>query len=291
MHYGLAADGSISAERTRRFARQADFRRRQLNLPHGSLVSGIGSWGGPENAPIKLFGFRLTDAMDGRTALAVIEGVSKVAVPGNLQIACQSLAQVVPGVGGAAAHAERSVQALTSGKANRLPASHIAALYLYTMEHNFYRKLNASMRDPDRSKAYPFFGYLRLLFDGLEALCKQSTKPAGFFATKPQELWRGVHKDLLQDHPVGSEVTWWGASSCTPKVSVAKGFLGSSGARTLFTVRHLTAAPIKEFSAFRGEEEWLLAPGTRLRVESVQQKGGGLSEITLSELPPPRDIR
>lgn len=67
--------------------------------------------------------------------------------------------------------------------------------------------------------------------------------------------------------------------------------MGGSGERTLFTVRHLSAVPIKEYSAFRGEEEWLLAPGTRLRVDKVEQKNGGLSEITLSELPPPRDIR
>merc|ERR1711988_1144978 len=107
MYYGLAADGNISAERTRRFARQADFRRRQLGLPHGSLVSGIGSWGGPENAPIKLFGFRLTDAMDGRRQLQVIEGVSQIPLTDSLRIACQSLTAVVPGIAGAAAHAEQ----------------------------------------------------------------------------------------------------------------------------------------------------------------------------------------
>lgn len=108
---------------------------------------------------------------------------------------------------------------------------------------------------------------------------------------KPHELWRGVHLDLQQDHPLGGDVTWWGASSCTTKLSVAKGFLGSCGPRTLFNVKHLSAVPIKELSAFRGEEEWLLAPGARLRVEKVEQTSGGLTEITLVELPPPRDVR
>merc|ERR1719189_138738 len=164
----------------------------------------------------------------------------------------------------------------------------VAALYLYTMSHSFYRQLNAAMRDPERSNAHVFFSYLRLLFAGLDVLGKASRARN---VRKPHELWRGVHLDLQQDHPPGSEVTWWGASSCTPKLSVAQGFLGSSGARTLFTVKHLSAVPIKQFSAFRGEEEWLLAPGTRLRVEKVEQKGGGLSAITLSELPPPRDVR
>jgi hypothetical protein len=164
----------------------------------------------------------------------------------------------------------------------------VAALYLYTMSHSFYRQLNAAMRDPERSNAHAFFGYLRLLFAGLDVLGKASQARN---VQKPCELWRGVHLDLQQDHPPGSEVTWWGASSCTPKISVAQGFLGSSGPRTLFTVKHLSAVPIKQYSAFRGEEEWLLAPGTRLRVEKVEQKGGGLSQITLVELPPPRDIR
>merc|ERR1719401_1033597 len=96
MYYGLAGDGQISAERVRRFAKQADFRRRELGLPHGSLVSGIGSWGGPENAPIKLFGFRLTDAVDGRRALEVIEGVSTVSMPNDISAACKALQGVVP---------------------------------------------------------------------------------------------------------------------------------------------------------------------------------------------------
>merc|ERR1719401_208878 len=108
MYYGLAGDGQISAERVRRFAKQADFRRRELGLPHGSLVSGIGSWGGPENAPIKLFGFRLTDAVDGRRALQVIEGVSATPMPGGLQDACRTLSGVVPGVEGAAKQARHA---------------------------------------------------------------------------------------------------------------------------------------------------------------------------------------
>lgn len=289
MYYGLAGDGQISAERTRRFTQQANFRRRELGLPHGSLVSGLGSWGGPENAPIKLFGFRLTDAVDGRRALQVIEGVSHVAMPADLSSACLSLKGVVPNVQNSAKRAEQAAQSLAK-KGSKASPSQIAALYLYTMETAFYRQLNAAMRDEDRSKSQAFFGYLRLLFSGLEALCN-STSMLAAFKPKTQSLYRGVNLDLSADHPQGSEVVWWGASSCTPKLSVAKGFLGSSGDRTLFHVRHASAIPIKEYSAFRGEEEWLLAPGTRLTVESVVKKGGGLTEVMLAELPPPRAIR
>eukprot|EP00969_Alexandrium_andersonii_P046543 2042293-Alexandrium_andersonii.AAC.1 len=73
------------------------------------------------------------------------------------------------------------------------------------------------MRDEDRSKAVPFFGYLRLLFSGLEAMCRGAC-PSKW----PAALWRGMHLDLTSEHEPGNEVTWWGASSCTPKLSVAQ---------------------------------------------------------------------
>lgn len=290
MFYGLAGNGQISAERVRRFAKQADFRRRELGLPHGSLVSGMGSWGGPENAPIKLFGFRLTDAVDGRRALQVITGVTATPMPCSLQDACRSLSGMVPGVEAAVEQALRAVKALCFGDLLGSSMNHdqAAALYLYTMEHKFYRQLNAAMRHEDRSLAMPFYAYLRLLFTVTEMLAK--SRRAKAMSAPSQDLWRGVHLDLVDDHPEGCEVTWWGASSCTPKLTVARGFLGGSGPRTLFCVRHFSAVPIKDFSAFRGEEEWLLAPGTRLRVEAVARKSGGLTEIMLSELPPPRAI-
>eukprot|EP01062_Namystynia_karyoxenos_P065472 TRINITY_DN590_c0_g1_i2.p2 TRINITY_DN590_c0_g1~~TRINITY_DN590_c0_g1_i2.p2 ORF type:complete len:173 (+),score=68.72 TRINITY_DN590_c0_g1_i2:1-519(+) len=161
---------------------------------------------------------------------------------------------------------------------------HIAAMYLYTMEHQFYRSLNAAMRDNDRSQAAPFFLYLRLLFDALAQVEAKLGK------SKPKTLHRGVNLDLAADHPVGQEVYWWGASSCTTEKSVALGFLGCSGKRTLFHVTPLSAVPIRDFSAFRGEEEWLLRPGTRLRVDKVQTQTGGLTEVHLTELPPPRGI-
>lgn len=282
MYYGLAGDGQISAERTRRFTQQSNFRRRELGLPHGSLVSGLGSWGGPENAPIKLFGFRLMDAVEPQRALEVLEGVSAVPLPACIVTACHSLQGVVPSVMGSSQRAEKAAKGLakTGCKAS---LAHIAAFYLYTMETAFYKMLNAAMRDTDRNKARPYFAYLRLLFSALESF----QAPQASY----KSLYRGVGLDLSADHPVGSEVVWWGASSCTPKLAVAKGFLGSSGNRTLFEVRQRSAVPIKQYSAFRGEEEWLLGPGHRFKVESLVKKGGGLTEVTVVELEPPRAIR
>eukprot|EP00756_Hemistasia_phaeocysticola_P018245 Hpha_TRINITY_DN15583_c3_g11::TRINITY_DN15583_c3_g11_i1::g.104025::m.104025 len=285
LHYGVAADGKIDAERVRRFAKQIAFRRRELGLAHGSLVTGLGTWGGPENCPIKLFGFRLTDATDAVQGanLGLIRGVSQIATPTSITDACKPLNKVVPGVSSAAkaaASAAKALHKMCKGKLKGTP-DHIAALYLYTMETAFYRSLNAAMRNPDRSNAQPYFGYLRLLFEALENV---------MVATRPKTLFRGVGLDLSKEHSVGTEVYWWGASSCTPKKSVAQGFLGCSGNRTMFTVKPLSAVPIKEFSAFRGEEEWLLRPGTRLRVEGMTKLKGGMTEVTLCELPPPRGV-
>jgi hypothetical protein len=81
----------------------------------------------------------------------------------------------------------------------------------------------------------------------------------------------------------GAVVTWWGVSSCTSERRVAEGFMGNSGVRILFEIDAHRAGPIKQFSAFQGEEEYLLAPGTQLLVSSVKHDGGGLVRIHLTE--------
>ncbi len=150
----------------------------------------------------------------------------------------------------------------------------IAALYLYTTGSVFYRQLNAMLRDPDRARVTPYLGYLRLLFSALSKL-----------ASFRESLWRGVALDLRVQYPKGGVVTWWGVSSCTAKLSVARGFLGLRGRRTLFEVIPSRAVSISKFSAFTGEDEYILAPGTRLKVTSVKAERDGLCTIGLEEFP------
>lgn len=50
-----------------------------------------------------------------------------------------------------------------------------AAVYLYTLESTFYRRVNSMLREPDRSRVAPFFPYLRLFIQALGKL-KKSTK-------------------------------------------------------------------------------------------------------------------
>ncbi|MET8622534.1 ADP-ribosyltransferase domain-containing protein [Kitasatospora sp. NPDC004669] len=157
--------------------------------------------------------------------------------------------------------------------ATGLSADAIAALYLYTCESAFYREINAVLRSPDRGRLVPYLPYLRLLFAAVSQL------PA-----RTEPLWRGVSLDLRKQYPLGRTVTWWGVSSCTSKLGVAQSFLGSRGKRTLFEVRPLRAAGIQRFSAFTGEEEFILLPGTQLEVTDVRTERGGLCTVTLTEL-------
>jgi uracil DNA glycosylase len=158
-----------------------------------------------------------------------------------------------------------------------LSTDEIAAVHLYTTESPFYRKLNAALRQADRSQVTPWFPYLKLLLGAIARL-------------EPYEgnLWRGVATDLRKQYPKGDTVTWWGVSSCTAKRSVAMGFLGFKGKRTLFEVGVKRAVSIRRYSAFTGEDEYLLAPGTQLIVSDVKADKDGLVTITLTEsLAPP----
>ncbi|MEV6330133.1 ADP-ribosyltransferase domain-containing protein [Streptomyces sp. NPDC051909] len=157
-----------------------------------------------------------------------------------------------------------------------LSADAIAALFLYTCESGFYRNINAVLRSPDRSRVEPYLPYLRLLFSAVSGL------PA-----RTEPLWRGVALDLRRQYPLGSTVTWWGVSSCTSELSIARSFLGSRGKRTLFEVTPARAVGIRSFSAFTGEEEYILAPGTQLEVTDVTTERGGLCTVKLTEVDAP----
>ncbi|MEV4744055.1 ADP-ribosyltransferase domain-containing protein [Streptomyces sp. NPDC049555] len=160
--------------------------------------------------------------------------------------------------------------------AGSLSADAIAALYLYTCQSAFYREINAILRSPDRTRVLPYLPYLRLLFSAVSGL-----------PTRTEPLWRSVPLDLRAQYPVGGTVTWWGVSSCTSKHSVARAFLGGRGKRTLFEVTPARAVGIRSFSAFTDEEEFILLPGTQLKVMDVETERNGLCTVKLAELQEP----
>ncbi|MFF3299469.1 ADP-ribosyltransferase domain-containing protein [Streptomyces sp. NPDC002908] len=215
---------------------------------------------------------RLAGVKDEGLVLPAITGVFDTPLL-DFQDAVSPVASLLAGIG---RHVERSREfgkRRADEAGGELSADAIAALYLYTCESAFYREINAVLRSPDRTKVVPYLPYLRLLFSAVSGL------PA-----HTQPLWRGVSLDLRAQYPLGRTVTWWGVSSCTSERSVARAFLGSRGKRTMFEVTPARAVGIRSFSAFTGEEEYILAPGTQLKVTGVRAERGGLCTVKLTEL-------
>ncbi|MER6314276.1 macro domain-containing protein [Streptomyces sp. NPDC001581] len=215
---------------------------------------------------------RLTSVKDEGLVLPAITGVFDTPLM-DFQDAVAPVARTLSGLAG---HIDRSrdfgkrrADEMSAG----LSADAIAALYLYTCESAFYREINAVLRSPDRTRVTPYLPYLRLLFSAVSGL------PA-----HTQPLWRGVSLDLRAQYPVGRTVTWWGVSSCTSQLNVARSFLGSRGKRTLFEVTPAKAVGIRSFSAFTGEEEYILTPGTQLKVTDVKSERSGLYTVKLTEV-------
>jgi hypothetical protein len=60
---------------------------------------------------------------------------------------------------------------------------------------------------------------------------------------------------------------------------------------TLFHVKADTAVGIQHLSAYKHEQEFLLAPGSQFKVSKVVKNAKGQSEIHLEELHRPRRVR
>eukprot|EP00415_Alexandrium_ostenfeldii_P001287 UN1287 len=206
---------------------------------------------------------RLRDGLDDRNEdLADITGVmdSKLV---SLAEACKPLELEAP--------AKSSVAKTDKMKKGKLTKEEAAAVHMYTTNY-LYKLLNEALRCPDRSKVERYFLYLRLLVAALRKLPATSEK-----------LYRGVALDLSAQYKASSKVTWWAVSSCTKDLSVANSFGAGSSKSTLFIVEAKTGVGIKEFSEYKGEEEFVLAPGTQFKVDRVLHKGK-LTEVHLQEL-------
>ncbi|GHF28299.1 hypothetical protein GCM10010218_06760 [Streptomyces mashuensis] len=215
---------------------------------------------------------RLSSVKDEGLVLPAVTGVFDTPLM-DFRDATGPVAQVLAGLDGHVRRSHEFGKRRADAAPGGLSADAIAALHLYTCESAFYREINAILRTPDRSRLTPYLPYLRLLFSAVSGL------PA-----RTEPLWRGVSLDLRAQYPPGRTVTWWGVSSCTPKLHVARAFLGSRGRRTLFEVTPVRAVGIRDFSAFTEEEEYILLPGTQLKVTDVRTERGGLCTVRLTEL-------
>jgi len=162
-----------------------------------------------------------------------------------------------------------------AGKPTRkMEAPLYGSIMLYT-SNAIYKDLNQCLRDESRAKLKKYFKYLRLFFESMACLPKRKVT-----------LWRGLSVDLHENpqYAVGKTVTWWGVSSCTADINVAKNFAkGCGGKCTVITVESETASDISQITFYSNEKESLLCPGTQLQVKS-NKRNGSVCEITLKEV-------
>lgn len=212
-------------------------------------------------------GFEEVEADAGLTPIA---GIMQLNVPNTLQ-EC--------GVGGSSIKSstmqgEKLAQTQAGRPSTKMGAALYASIMLYT-SNAIYKDLNQCLRDENRNKIRKYFKYLRLLFEAMDTLPKET-----------RTLWRGISVDLWDSdqYAVGKTVTWWSVTSTTASIDVAKNFTkGCGGKCTLFTIKTRTSTDISEITFFGNEKESLLAPGTMLKVTG-KKRNGNVAEISLEEV-------
>jgi hypothetical protein len=166
---------------------------------------------------------------------------------------------------------------------DKLTIDQSAAIKLYSMqwapkEKCLFVVLNTTLRNEDRDQLTPWFLYLKLFLTALAHL-----------PSSPKVVYRGVKLDLREDYKEGRTVTWWSFSSCTRTMGVLqnKQFLGSTGARTLFTIECASGKDIREHSVFQHEDEVLLPAARQFQVASCLIQGKDLYIVQLREIKAP----
>ncbi|CAF3655661.1 unnamed protein product [Rotaria sp. Silwood1] len=166
---------------------------------------------------------------------------------------------------------------------DQLTVDESAAIRLYTIEweephRSLYSMLNYTLKMTSRENLRPYFRYLKLF---LTALVKLPCVP-------PLTVWRGVKLDLSAEFPPGTLVTWWAFSSCTTEMTVLENnmYLGTMGARTLFSVEAINGRMVRAHSHFVTEDEVLLLPGTHMVVQSQLSPAPDLYIIHLKQIIP-----
>jgi hypothetical protein len=180
-------------------------------------------------------------------------------------------------------YVQKALDETPENPSDALTIDESAAIRLYTIEwprphRSLYSMLNHTLKKGDRKDLRPYFRYMKLF---LTALVKLPCVPA-------LTIWRGVTKDLSEEFPPGTPVTWWAFSSCTTELTVLENhmYLGDTGSRTLFSVEAINARTVRDHSHFVTEDEILLLPGTYMIVQSQFSPAPDLHIIHLKQVKP-----
>jgi hypothetical protein len=159
-----------------------------------------------------------------------------------------------------------------------------AAIHLYTMQFSggpsLYQILNQTLRDENREELKLWFPFLKLFITALYKLPSHS-----------ETVWRGVKGvDLSSKYEIGTKFVWWGVSSCNTNINTLKSesFLGTTGERTVFSIKCTNGKSIVNNSYFKTkEDEMILMPGSYFEVIGHVNLGAQLHLIELKQIEPP----
>lgn len=193
----------------------------------------------------------------------------------SLEEAIQPLIHLIPTVEQYAYTAKRNCRYPADG----LSVDESAAILLYDMEwksgeKSLYVVLEQELRvEPeDYARIKPWFLYLKLLINGLYRL-----------PPVRDIVYRVKLSDVSDQYKTGDIITWFGPSSCTPKLDVLSELFPSSNKRTIFIIKCSSGRKIREHSDFPKEESVFLLPMTRFHVTGTIHQGD-LHIIELAEI-------
>ncbi|CAF4091901.1 unnamed protein product, partial [Rotaria sordida] len=152
-----------------------------------------------------------------------------------------------------------------------------AAIYLYTMQLNdrsFSRMLNEALRYKDQTEVkHYWFNYLRLIWSALKKL--PSIKG---------NVYQGITRRIKEKYLKKQVFTWWGITSCTQIQDNIVSAIRDKNS-TLLKIKILNGKDISAYSCKSNENEIVLLPGIRLRVNNVSYNANFcIDEISLEEI-------
>ena len=170
-----------------------------------------------------------------------------------------------------------------------LTVDEACAVRFYTMETPFYRAFNSALRTRDRDEAKRFFPFLQLLLLAMHKLPKSEGT-----------LFRGTRNlpvPVIDEYKRKAETRrciFWGAcSSTTTSVRTLSNpmFCGQVGNRVKFVIQDCgVGASVEALSAIGVENEVLLPPCLRFKVEGYVDLGNGLLEFQLRYSAPEHEV-
>jgi len=160
------------------------------------------------------------------------------------------------------------------------------SIYFYTVEWspnslNLYSRLNRDLSTAGRDQNAPKWKhYLHYLFNGLRKIPKWNPV---------QDLYRGVNQNLVKIYPQkyveDAEITWYGFTSTSTKLSTIKNFMKNDPEGTVFAINGcISGRSINSFSGHSNEAEVLIPPGSRFSIISIFPMGN-ITMIQMKQIP------